>query len=149
MTPSGAHLEASAAGIVDSLHLGTVVNYLAPGRKIGSRHGEENIALRILKIFYRCAAGLFKVKAAYLACHADGYAGVARHEDVRKCRRQKRRLFHAPVVVIVKLDRVLINITKDIGAYRSKLCLCVSRCSKRHIARVDLAEVSFGVNKRR
>ena len=77
VTPSGAHLEASAPGVVDSFHLGAVVHYLAAGRKIGSRHGEKNIALWILKIFYCCATGLFKVKAAYLACHADGDAGIA------------------------------------------------------------------------
>ena len=134
IAPARPHLEAAAPRAVDVLHLRAVVYDLAPGGEVRCRHGREQVMLRVAQPRDGRVADLGEVKAAYLACHAYGDAGIARHEDVRKCRRQKRRLFHAPVVVIVKLDRVLINITKDIGAYRSKLCLCVSRCSKRHIA---------------
>ena len=92
---------------------------------------------------YSRAADLFEVKRADGARHADGYTRIVVDEHARESDRQKRRLFHGVVVVIDKIDRILVNISEKLRAYRVKLGLCVSRSRPHHIARIRLTEVTL------
>ena len=47
IAPAGSDLEAATAGVIDVLHLRTVVDYLTAGGEIGCRHGREQVALGV------------------------------------------------------------------------------------------------------
>ena len=117
IAPARPHLEAAAPRAVDVLHLCTVIDDLTPGGEVRSRHGREQVMLRITQPRDRRVAYLGEVKAAYLACHPDRNAHVRRYQHVRKRRRQKRGLFHAPVVVVYEVDCVLVNVAEKLCAY--------------------------------
>ena len=66
---------ASTCGIY-LLHLSSVEQYLTACGKIGGGEGRDYVVPGIFEVFYRSAADLFEVKAAYVACHADGDAQI-------------------------------------------------------------------------
>ena len=134
MPPARTHLEAAAAGVIYCLHLGSVVNDLAAGRKIRSRHSGENITFRILKELDRSLTHFAEIEAANLAGHADGYAGVSGHQHVRESGRQKRGLLHAAVVVVGEFNGILVDIPEHLGAYGRELGLRITGGGKGHIA---------------
>ena len=126
MPPLRAHAEAAAPGAVYLLHLGAVVDYLAAGGKV--RRGERGhyVELRVADIVYRRLADLVEVEAAYLAGHTDGDAGVCGDEHIRERRGQERRLLHAAVIVVDKVDIVLVDVFENLGADGGELRLGIT-----------------------
>ena len=55
---------------------------------------------------------------------------------------------HGAVVVVGKIDGVAVNIREQLGADGVELRLGIAGRGIRHIARVDLAEVALGIDKR-
>ena len=84
ISPSGPDFESPASGPVDLLHLGSRVNDLASGGKVGSRHGLKNIIIRVKQIVYSRFTDFVQIKAADLACHTDCNACVCRDQDIRE-----------------------------------------------------------------
>ena len=105
--------------------------------------------LRVSDALDRRAAYLLKVEAAEVGRHADRNAGVGGDEDVWEGRRQQRRLLYLAVIVIHKIHSVRVDVAEQLGADAVELGLGVTRRGVGHIARIDLAEVALGVDKRR
>ena len=147
--PAGSHFHAAAAGAVDALHLLAVVENLAPGREIGRGHGGQQIVLRVFEVRDRRFAHFGQIKAADLARHADGNAGIGRHEHVRERGRQQRRLLHRTVVIVHEIHRVAVDLTEQLRADGRELRFRITGRSIGHVARENLAEVALRVHKRR
>ena len=102
----------------------------------------------IFDILDRGAAHLAEVETAKVGRHTDRDTCVRGHQNVRERGRQQHGLFHRAVVVVHKIDRVRVDVAEQLGAERVQLGLGITRGSVGHVARIHLAEVALGVDKR-
>ena len=130
-----------------------IVDYPAAAFVIRSHSqnvGEQLFRRRvgIVEHLYRRVAGLGQIEGADAARHADGDADGRRHEDVRKCGRQQRRLGGGVVVVRDEIDGVLGYAGEDLGAEGIELAFGVPLRGVRHVGGVMLAEAALRVDER-
>ena len=146
--PAGAHLHAAAAGLIERFHLAGIAHDLAAGRKV--RRGErcEDVMFGILQKRDRRFADLAEIEPADVRCHADSDAHVGRDEHIWERGREKRRLRGGIIVVRDKVHGVLVDIAEELRTDGRELRLCIARGGPRHIARIHLAEVALGFDKR-
>ena len=148
MPPLCAHLKRAASGLIDLLHLRPIENNLAACRKVRRRKGLHQVAVRIAQECDFGPAHLVQVKAAERARHADRNAGVRRDQNIREGRRQQCRLLHLAVVVVHKVDRIAVDLAEQLRTDFIQLRLGIAGCGVCHIARIHLAEVALGIDKR-
>ncbi len=78
--------------------------------------------------------------------HADGDAAGAVDQKVRKARRQDNRLFFIAVVIGLEIDRILVDVLKQLHGRAGQAAFGVAH--RRGWVAVDGAEVSLPVNER-
>jgi hypothetical protein len=78
--------------------------------------------------------------------HANGDAAAAIDQQVRKPRRQNRRLLHRAIIVVLEIDRAFVDVIKQRprGLRQTRFGV-PHRC--RHIA-VDRTEIALPVDER-
>ena len=92
-------------------------------------------------------ADLFEVKAADVAGHAHGDAGVIGNQHIGEGGGQEGRLLAGGIVVVHKVHGVGVDVPEELGADGVELCLGVAAGGVGHVPGVDLAEVALGVDK--
>ena len=141
--------DAAPAGLIDLPDGVPVEDQLSAGGEIRRQQGLHQVAVRVLQIGDGGVADLLQIEPTELGGHAHGDAAVGGHQNVGEGGGQQGRLRHGVVVVIHEVHRVGVNIPEQLGADGRQLGLCVPGGGPGHVPGVDLAEVAFGIHKRR
>ena len=107
-----AHFHAAASGL-EILSDARQTADGAAGRKIRPLHVLHQPIdrdLRIVDLGTDAIDDFAQIVRRHICCHADGDAGAAIDQKIRKCRRKNRRLGPGLVVVRDEIDRVLVHV---------------------------------------
>jgi cell division protein ZapA (FtsZ GTPase activity inhibitor) len=119
------------------------------GREVRPRHDLEQrhvVDCRIVDQRHRGVDDLRQVVRRNVGRHADGDAARAINQQVRELRRQNRRLLAGAVIVVLEIDRVLVDIVQQVRGHTRHAAFGVAHGCRR-IA-VDRAEVTLTINQR-
>ena len=141
--------DAAPAGLIDLPDGVPVEDQLSAGGEIRRQQGLHQVAVRVLQIGDGGVADLLQIEPTELGGHAHGDAAVGGHQNVGEGGGQQGRLLHGVVVVVHKVHGVAVDIPEQLGADGRQLGLCVPGGGPGHVPGVDLAEVAFGIHKRR
>jgi len=145
--PSGADLQAAAAGAVNGPQIVAVTDDLAAGGKIRCQQRGGDIVGGVFQIGDGGIAHLTQIKAADLAGHAHGDALVGGHQHIGIGGGQQGGLLGGVVVVVHKVHGIAVQITEQLGADGGQLGLGVPAGGIGHVPGVHLAEVALAVHK--
>ena len=121
----------------------------AAGREVGAGDVLAQVVggeVRVLDQGDRRVHDLAKVVGRDIGCHPDGDARTAVDEQVRKLRRQHRRLLLGPVVVVHEVDGVLVDVGQHLGGDAGQARLRVAH--GRGVVAIDGTEVALPVDQR-
>jgi hypothetical protein len=102
--------------------------------------------VRIVDDRHRRVDDLAQVMRRNVRRHADSDPGAAVDQQVRQLRRQDRRLLLGAVVVVLEVDRVLVDVVEHLGGDRGETGLRVPH--RGGAIAVDAAEVALAVDQR-
>ena len=121
----------------------------AAGREVGSRHDADQVVDAETGIVDERDAGvdhLAEIVRRDIGRHADRDAAGAVDQEVREARRQHHRLVLVAVVIVLEIDRVLVDVLDQFHRRLGQTAFGVPH-GRRRIA-VDRTEIALAVDQR-
>ena len=121
----------------------------AARREIRARHDVQQIEIgdvRIVDHRHRRIDHFRQIVRRNVRRHADGDAAAAIDQQVRKPRRQHRRLLHRAVVIVLEIDRAFVDVVQQRARGLRQARFGVAH-RRRHIA-VDRTEIALPIDER-
>ncbi len=143
-----AHDDRAAAGVIGRADAGAAENDAA-GREVRPRDDLDQVVDRERRIVDQRHAGVdhfARIVRRNVGRHADRDAARAVDQQVREARRQHHRLLFGAVVIVLEIDRVLIDVDQQRGRGLRHPAFGVTHRRGRIV--VDRAEIALPVDQR-